>query len=410
MTRIESLLRKEIGLDAASIGSSLIERAVRLRMKTLGMKSIEDYCDRFEKSLDERGELVESVVVNETWFFRDRDSFSAFVSIVFEEWLPRQPAGPLRILSIPCSSGEEPYSLAIALLDAGLLPERFNVDAVDVSVRSLARAKRAVFGKNSFRGQDLSFRDRYFRSSPEGYLLDPRVCGCVHFMQDNLLSDHFLKGQAPYDFVFCRNLLIYFDRPTQAKALARLKQVLPPGGIFFVGPAELPIFLDQGFVSLELPMAFACRPAAAGATARAKKRNQTSRLPPASIVSAPVLASGRQIGSPQARVAGGKPASLAEAQRLADAGKLEAAADICEACLREQGPSARAYYLLGLVRDAAGDPQADDFYRKALYLEPGHFESLWHLALLLEKNGDAAGARAYKRRAERAQKRIAPKS
>ena len=86
---------------------------------------------------------------------------------------------------------------------------------------------------------------------------------------------------------------------------------------------------------------------------------------------------------------------------LADAGKLAEAASLCDAHLKSAGPDAQAYYLLGLVSDAAGDPAALDHYRKALYLEPNHYETLLQMALLLEKNGDTTGARAYKRRAER---------
>ena len=409
MTRIESLLRREIGLDATSIGSSLIERAARLRMKALGLKTVEEYCDRFEKSREERAELVESVVVNETWFFRDPEAFAALARMVWQDWLPRKAAAPLRVLSVPCATGEEPYSLAIALLDAGLAPERFNVDAVDISARSLARARRAVYGKNSFRGKDLSFRDRYFRPAREGHALDPRVCGCVHFVQDNLLADIFPGSDTPYDFIFCRNLLIYFDHPTQLKALARLQQLLSADGVLFVGPAELPIFLDRGFVSLELPMAFACRKSRSEDTKRIRKKTQATPPAPAPAVPAPPVARAPAESHPRGAVPRRR-ADLAEAQRLADAGQMAAASEICEACLREQGPSAQAYYLLGLINDAAGDPVADDFYRKALYLEPGHYEALWHLALLLEKSGDVAGARAYKRRAEQAQKKMARKT
>ena len=92
---------------------------------------------------------------------------------------------------------------------------------------------------------------------------------------------------------------------------------------------------------------------------------------------------------------------LETARRLADAGRLKEAAEICEAHLRESRASAQAYYLLGLVRDAGGEPGAIDCYRKALYLEPNHYESLLQMALLLQKNGDAARARAFKSRAQR---------
>jgi chemotaxis protein methyltransferase WspC len=93
---------------------------------------------------------------------------------------------------------------------------------------------------------------------------------------------------------------------------------------------------------------------------------------------------------------------LAFAEQLADQGQLGEAAEICEVSLREQGPSARAFHLLGLIRDCAGDQhQASDFYHKALYLEPDHYDVLIHLALLKDKSGDSVGAKTLKNRARR---------
>src|SRR5437867_5180284 len=222
MMQIEQLLREKMGLDAASIGSSLIQRTVRLRMKGLGLKEPYDYKQFLLGSPAEWKELIESVVVTETWFFRDREPFSALVRLVLDHWAPAHPTGTVRLLSIPCSSGEEPYSMAMALLDAGLSGPRFQIDAVDISGRILVRAKRGVYGKNSFRGKDLAFRDRYFKPAKDGFVLDPKIRNAVRFRQDNILSATCLAGEAKYDFIFCRNLLIYFDRPTQQKALAKL--------------------------------------------------------------------------------------------------------------------------------------------------------------------------------------------
>jgi chemotaxis protein methyltransferase WspC len=104
-----------------------------------------------------------------------------------------------------------------------------------------------------------------------------------------------------------------------------------------------------------------------------------------------------------------KPASipdLVKAQHLADSGRLEEATNICEAHLRNGAPSAQAYYLLGLVRDAVGDPAAAFYYRKALYLEPNHYDSLLQLALWSEKNGEKASARRLKSRAQRIKAKI----
>jgi len=410
MQRIEALLRKEIGLDAASIGSALIERTIRVRMKQHGLKHVQAYRDLLTHSPEELRELIEAVVVTETWFFRDREPFNAFVQMVKNEWLPRNSAGPLRALSVPCSSGEEPYSLAMALLDAGVPDTRFAIDAVDISTNALARAEKAVYGKNSFRGRDLAFRDRHFRQSKDGLELSPSVRATVKFHRDNILGDGFLARSAPYDFILCRNLLIYFDRSTQAMVLEKLHRLLTKDGVLFVGPAEMTLATEGGFVSANLPLAFACRKFSPEPVHAPKPRQRLSEpaRPPAEKSNSgkprPVHFTDTLQRLPGAAHAINQvPTDLEVARQLADSGKIEEAATICQAHLSRHGASAEAYYLLGLMKDASDDPEAITFYRKALYLEPNHYEALVHVALWLEKVGDVMGARPFKRRAERAQ-------
>src|SRR2546425_542534 len=119
MKHIEHLLQKGIGLNAGSIGSSSIQRSVRLRMKSLGVQAVEDYSRLVTSSASEWQELVESVVVTETWFFRDREPFDALVRLVTGKGSAPHHGTTFRILSLPCSSGEEPYSIAMVLRDAG---------------------------------------------------------------------------------------------------------------------------------------------------------------------------------------------------------------------------------------------------------------------------------------------------
>jgi chemotaxis protein methyltransferase WspC len=406
MKRFEHLLRKTIGLDAESIGPASIQRPVRLRMRSLGLRRPEDYERLLEDSRAEWNELVESVIVAETWFFRDPALFTGFVRHVLEERLPADPATPMRLLSIACASGEEPYSLVMALLQAGVAPDRFQVEAVDISARALARAERGIYGKNSFRGKDLAFRDRHFQPSKEGFILDPAVRKCVRFYQGNLFSTDFPPGQASYDFIFCRNLLIYFDRPTQRRAIERIERLLAPSGVLFVGTVEHPLVLNHGFVSANIPKASACRKAGRAAR-RPRLARLSKRLPippelhPNGAFHPPPPASTGIKPLPAGRSSPFLQPDLETARRLADAGRLNEAAEICEAHLRQSRVSAQAYYLLGLVRDAGGDASAMDCYRKALYLEPDHYESLLHMALLLQKHGDPARARAFRSRAQR---------
>lgn len=406
MTQIEQLLRETIGLDAATIGPTGIQRSVRSRMRSLGLKRLDDYRHLLQSSRSEWSELVESVVVTESWFFRDAGLIAALVRVVLDHWLPAHPLVSLRVLSLPCASGEEPYSLVMALLDAGVPPERFQIEAVDISARALARARRGVYRKNAFRGKDLAFRDRYFQPSKEGFVLAPAIRQLVRFSQANLLSDTYLPGHGIYDFIFCRNLLIYFDRPTQQRALVKLQRLLAPSGALFVGPAEQSVVLDHGFISANLPTAFASHKAVHGAHRQRLPRPSNRsvmplRLPPEMHPQPRHLPGSAPTSSLAGESQSQLPDDLETARQLADAGRLKEAAEICEARLRQSGVSAQAYYLLGLVRDAAGDASAMDCYRKALYLDPNHYESLLQMAMLLEKHGHNSRARAFKDRAQR---------
>jgi chemotaxis protein methyltransferase WspC len=144
-----------------------------------------------EKELQQ---LIELVVVPETWFFRDHEACATLARYAIEEWRPAHPDSMMQLLSLPCATGEEAYSMAMALLDAGLPASRFRIDAIDISIKALARAREAVYGRNSFRSTDLSFRDRYFTGAGDTYLLSETVRRQVHFQPGNLVDEQLLPG------------------------------------------------------------------------------------------------------------------------------------------------------------------------------------------------------------------------
>ncbi|MFZ6045077.1 CheR family methyltransferase [Pseudomonas sp. CR3202] len=406
--RFEALLKSRIGLEAESVGRVVIERAVRQRMGATGCRDEDAYWSVLNASPSELQALVETVVVPETWFFRYPESFAALGRLAFER-LPALAGGrALRILSLPCSTGEEPFSIAMALLDAGLAPGLFQVDAVDISERVLERARQGIYWRNSFRGEDLGFRDRYFIPSGEGYALVQQVASRVRFLRGNLLDPGLLAGEAPYDFVFCRNLLIYFDRPTQAAVLEVLKRLMQRDGAMFIGPAEASLLSQQGMQPLGYPQAFVFRHAALqGAAKPTRARVQV----PAPVVPAPlpVRPPARtrpplpKLEPPKAQPAvTNRDTALTEIASLANSGRSGEARAACEAFLAAHGPSADAFYWLGLLADVAGKAdEAQDFYRKALYLQPQHSEALAHLAALLAARGDRIGAQRLQQRAGR---------
>jgi len=409
LAKFETMLKRTMGLDIQSIGRPMLERALHERRGSCGVDDLDAYWHLLQVSEPEQLQLIESVIVPETWFFRNREAFIEMAQL--QKQRPLSASQPLRILSLPCSTGEEPYSIAMALLDAGLPPQHFHIDAVDISQQSLAVASQAVYGKNSFRGDFLSFRDRYFALNEQGYALSETVRQQVHFTQSNLFANDLLAGQAPYDIIFCRNLLIYFDRATQHQAVTILTRRLAPEGLLFVGPAESTLMMQHALTPLKAPMAFAFRqgapkqemikPAAAPAA--------VIFVPPATAAAAPSLRPAPKSGGARSaplwtRAAPDAPApsTLATVQLLADQGKLGEAASLCEQLIQRHGASAAAYYLLGVIHDAADrKPAAADCYRKALYLEPAHAGAMTHLAALLQTQGDAAGARLLQQRARR---------
>lgn len=409
--RVAALLKEKMGLDAESIGVASVERAVRRRLAALGLKDAQVYWEQLITLERELQELIEAIVIPETWFFRDSEAFAALVRVVREEWLAKHAEGTLRILSLPCSSGEEPFSAAMALLDGGLPPSRFHIDAIDISTRAIALAEQGTYGRNSFRGNDLGFRDRYFEPAERGYRLSDAVRRQVQFRHGNLLSAGWLHGAHGYDAIFCRNVLIYFDRVTQCRAIEVLGRLLTPSGVFFVGPSEAGLLLDHGFVSAGIPLAFAFRRKDGSAPQPRPRRSG----PPAAAVAKPGRAKPAKPASlarpqpqpqpgpiPAANVAGAAEHWMEQAHRLANQGKLLEALEYCERNSCRQPASAETYHLIGLLHEAAGRvPEAAEHYRKALYLEPQHAEAMVHLAVALQKQGDTLGAQRLLERANR---------
>ncbi len=417
---IEALLHERIGLNSASIGSSCVLHAIHQRMASLGLTDITQYYQALRQSAPEFTELVETVTVPETWFFRTHQSFTALENIAKHEWLPAHANDVLHILSVPCSTGEEPYSIAMTLLDSGFQPAQFIVDAVDINTRNLANAKHGIYSRNSFRNQDLSFRDRHFKKSGSAYQLNDRVRHTVNFIQGNLLDPGFMPGDCHYDIVFCRNLLIYFDRPTQDRAIKVLDRLLAKNGVLFLGHAESALVLNSWLSSVRHPMAFAFyrnsdeRRARERAgqedtevPARVSRRAVPERRKPSSVLSPRAFPEIPDLPIAPNAISAALSDKLAEAFRCADQGHLVEAAALCESYIQDAGPSAQAYYLLGLVRDAAGNKiQADEYLRKALYLDPNHYEALVQLAVLAEQQSDLHSAQQLRQRAQRVRNRL----
>lgn len=401
---VEAWLQAHAGLDAGSLGTGVVRRAARARIAATGCTSAADYVQRLEGSAEERHALIDGVVVPETWFFRDRPAMDSLARHVVDTWGPAHPGGTYRVLSVPCSTGEEPYSLAMAFALAGWSLEQLRIDAVDISRENLGRSLDGVYGRNAFRGGDLAFRERFMTAAGvDMWRVADRVRTPVNFAQGNVLADDFSFGRLPYDAIFCRNLLIYFDRASQARAIRTLDRLLSPEGWIAVGPAEPVLLFEHGYAALRVSSAFLLHRAPAPDAAPPATPHRPAAIPRTTAPRRTVLPRARAATPKRPTPTVAREVSLAELRRLADAGRLQEASRCGEALLAQQGPSVELFFLLAVVAEAEGQvAHAEALYRKALYLDPHHVEVLAHLALLADRHGDARGARAYRERAERA--------
>ncbi|MGG7672244.1 CheR family methyltransferase [Pseudomonas sp. WC2] len=407
--RFFDFLKERIGLDVTSVGPAIIERAVRQRTTLSQAAHGEEYWQLLQGSRDEQQALIEAVIVPETWFFRYPESFATLGKLAQNRLKELNNMRALRILSLPCSTGEEPYSIAMALLDAGLKPHQFKVEGMDVSPLSVEKARRALYGRNAFRGQDLDFRERHFKSEQDGHRLNDDVREQVRLQVGNVLDPTLLVSEPAFDFVFCRNLLIYFDQPTQKQVFEVLKRLTHFDGVLFIGPAEGSLLGRLGMRSIGIPQSFAFsrhsdphpEPLPTAQPVAMPVSPPPRSMPPAPVRQRPFAAvtpmpTSSKAANPDAATL------LANIAALANEGKSAEARAACEQYLRSHEPVAQVFYWLGLLSDVAGlTLEAQGFYRKALYLEPQHSEALMHLAALLQAQGDSAGARRLQERAAR---------
>jgi chemotaxis protein methyltransferase CheR len=196
---------------------------------------------RGDKSGRELQQLINILTVNETYFFRENYQLDSLIAFVLPEVADRKrPGDTIRIWSLPCSTGEEPYSIAIRVLDGWPQSDEYAVEilASDVDTRVLASAKAGVYGERSLQNVDATARARYFCRLGNDHQIIPELRESVDFFQLNLSDKKDMARQGKIDVVFCRNLLIYFDEDSCREAIASIFESLLPGGFLFLGHSE----------------------------------------------------------------------------------------------------------------------------------------------------------------------------
>ncbi|MCB1111856.1 MAG: hypothetical protein H7A37_08575 [Chlamydiales bacterium] len=355
---------------------------IHRRMGVAGIKNPEAYYNLLCTDPIEFQEFIELLIVPETWFYRDVNIMK-FIAKHISKVIHKTPYPRLfRILCLPCSTGEEPYSIVMEAKNQGIEPIQLLIDAVDISRKALGVAALGRYGENSFRGGDYRFRDRFFSHHEQIYQINEEIHDAVSFSYGNIADPEYIFPRQHYDAVICRHLFIYLNDEAQKQAIRHIESCLTDDGILIVGVSEGSMLENSGFkphFSDDNALYFTRQKAIPpiqkiNRTAQRKRTSEKISILP----------------------------TIDLAKAAANAGSYDEATRLCHEELKDNGVSADAYLLLGFVEQAKGnDDRAEEWYVKALYLQPRLYEALVSLSLLAEKRHDHQQAKLYRARAER---------
>lgn len=237
--RVCELIHARAGIALVPAKRDMVYGRLSRRLRTLGLRSFKDYLDQLEQHGGEEWQaFTNALTTNLTSFFREPHHFDK----LHEELLLRAHKAPLKLWSCAASTGEEPYSLAITACETfGTMTPPVRILATDVDTQVLATASQGVYSTERINGLDLELKRRYFQRGTgpnEGKCrVVPALRSLIEFRPLNLLANRY-DVSGPFDALFCRNVMIYFDKPTQRGILSRLVEHMGDDGLLYTGHSE----------------------------------------------------------------------------------------------------------------------------------------------------------------------------
>jgi len=214
------------------------------RSKDLGFDNFRKYFFKLrfdDKDGEEFQELMNGITVNETYFFREKDQFEVLVNKILPELHATMPSNkPLRILSSPCSTGEEPYSMILHIVEEGRVVEERDIEVVGIDIDStvIKKAEAAQYSERSVHAIPKNILSKWFKKKPLGYVLGDDLQGTVDFHVANVFDKAQMRKLGKFDVIFSRNMLIYFDDASRKEVAMTFYDMLNPGGYVLLGHAE----------------------------------------------------------------------------------------------------------------------------------------------------------------------------
>lgn len=240
---LREIIHEHTGIDFREDSLAILRRRLTPRLQTLELSSFADYHRylRYDSGRAvELDQVIERITTHETYFFREPGQLQALKEEILPEVHRRRARGRrLTIWSAGCSTGEEAYTAAILAAETGLFSDwDVRVFGNDISRRVLAVARKAVYGRSSFRATDESRLRRWFREQNGQHVVRDEIRALVSFGHINLLDDAMLSIVGEVDVVMCRNVIMYFDQPVRKRVVAVFHRKLVPGGLLLLGHSE----------------------------------------------------------------------------------------------------------------------------------------------------------------------------
>jgi len=239
--KIAQILHSHAGIALAEGKAALVYSRLAKRLRSLGLRSFREYCALIEDSnqVDERQAMMAALTTNVTRYFREPHHFDHLRDQVMPKLAERaRRGGRVRLWSAACSNGQEPYSMAITVLAA--LPEAAKLDvkilATDIDPNMVAEGKAGLYREDAVAPVPLDLRRKWFQKAGDRWEVADELRELVAFRELNLIGDWPMKGK--FDVIFCRNVVIYFDEPTQERIWSRFAPALEPGGTLYIGHSE----------------------------------------------------------------------------------------------------------------------------------------------------------------------------
>ena len=412
-----------------------VVKAVAERLKRRAASDIGEYLslldDPVSRSVEARA-LADKLTINETYFFREDAHNAVLRNVVLPEFRDRGHR-PLRVLSLGCSSGEEPYGVALTLSECGWTRNEARIIAVDASAAAIDRAERARFSAWSLRNVDEVRRRKYFAQANGGFELVPNVKSWVRFAVSNFLDrDPGVFEPESYDVVFCRNVLIYFTPDVVKQVIDDIFRSLRPGGFLFLGHAETGhagrrfdahdasgAFYFTKRRNSEIPTIKIGRRApetqaqeaerAANVVSIATRRTDRPKAPATPVPAAPDprVALDSSIRALRSERFAEAMTLLEDAPRcrerevvratiLTNRGELAAARDVCSGLVGDYGDDAETHYLLGLCAELEKRPdRAREAYMRASLLDEDFAMPRLRLGMLARRGRQVEDARRF---------------